>query len=593
MTVPPSARERGIASVTTALIVALGPLLWLCFAVQRASYAGLGRDQGIFQGTAWAIAHGDLLYRDLREINGPLVHEIHLLARIFGGSDAHVLRTFDLTVSGLVFAFFGAALPGATQALPQRHRWLERLAWAAAACVVLLSQYVSFYNSWRLTQRESFFDWFVLVGFGGVLWARTSATTRSARGLLLLAGAASATLWFGKPQCALYTVLHVLVLTTGPEAGPLSIRRRLVAFAGGLAIGCTVQVLFLAFYAGIPEFLRIYFVENPRYYRYIWPRFLDEIVALEGHTAFYPLAIVLSLFTAGLVAMRQLGRHMLGLAAFPILGIGLDILQRKAFAYHLHPVTAGAATLAVALACHLATTLTTVEFGPRAAWWPLLLAASIAYYAAQSLVSSPHLQASWAVTEGSTASARLSPAYLKHYDTGTFASSALVEVATFLKQHTLPSDRIQLYGMDPYLLALAQRHSATPYIYGIDLNPDAVLAGIAAAHGSSEALEAARAIARRNVADFVVRISRQNPAAFVFFDHAPFMHPKSGFDEFVAHVPALGMLFAAQYRAAPAFGLLHVYLRNDRWPQATARKLRPGGAGRVRVSARRAGSSEL
>lgn len=566
MTVPPSARERGIASVTTALVIALGPLLWLGYAVRRASYAGLGRDQGIFQGTAWAIAHGDLLYRDLREINGPLVHEIHLLARLFGGADAHVLRSFDLCVSGLVFAFFGAALPGATQALPERRGLLERLAWAVAACVVLLSQYVSFYDSWYLTQRESFFDWFVLVGFGGVLWARTSATDRSARTFVVLAGAASATLWFGKPQCALYTLLHLLVLSSGPQAGPLALRRRLLWFAGGLALGCALQVAFLARYAGIPEFVRIYFIENPRYYRYIWPRFLDDIVALEAHSAFYPIAIVLSSLSWGLVVMRQLGRHMLGLAAFPLLGIALDILQRKAFTYHLHPVTAGAAMLAIALACHLATTLAPKEFGPRAAWWPLLLASSIAYYAAQSLVSSPHLQASWAVTDGSTASDRLSPRYLKHYDTKTFASAALVEVGRFLQQHTLASDRIQMYGMDPYLLALAQRHSATPYIYGIDLNPDAVVAGILASGGSAEAVLAARAIAQRNVSDLVARVQRANPAAFVFYDRAPFMHPKSGYDEFLTHVPALALLLPARYRALPAFGLLHVYMRTDRWP---------------------------
>ena len=121
-----------------------------------------------------------------------------------------------------------------------------------------------------------------------------------------------------------------------------------------------------------------------------------------------------------------------------------------------------------------------------------------------------------------------------------------------------------MYGMDPYLLALAERQSATPYIYSLDLNPDAVLHGIRAEGGSATAIEAARAIAQRNVADFVVRIGRKNPAAFVFFDRAPFLHPSSAFDEFTKHVPQLVPLLRTRYRKLPNVGLLSVYLRVDR-----------------------------
>ena len=39
----------------------------------RASWTPLGRDQGIFQYVAWAVAQGDVDYRDVRDVNGPLI----------------------------------------------------------------------------------------------------------------------------------------------------------------------------------------------------------------------------------------------------------------------------------------------------------------------------------------------------------------------------------------------------------------------------------------------------------------------------------------------------------------------------------------
>jgi hypothetical protein len=585
MAAPANATERARVSIAAALMLAFTPLPWLLYAVQRASFAGLGRDQGIFQGTAWAIAHGAVLYRDLREINGPLVHEIHLLVRALGGADAHVLRCFDLGVSALVFAFVGASLPGATQPRPERRSAAEQLGWALAACVVLLAQYVSFYDAWHLTQRESMYDWFVLAGFGCGLRALGSADVAAARVWLVLAGIASATPWFGKPLCLVYTPLHVLVFAWMQPRPGLQLRQRLLAFFAGLAIGCGLQAAFLAIYCSIPEFLRIYLYENPRYYRYVWPHMLEDILALDRHNQRYLLAIITALFALALVALRRMGRQMLGLALFPLVGIGLDLLQGKGFVYHLHPVTAGAALLAVALVCHACGS--TQEPAERGAlgWWPVLLAAVIAHRTAVVLLGSPHLGAAWAVEEGSTRERRLEAGFLAHYDTKDFASAALGDVGRYLAQRTRPDDRIQLYGMDPYLLALAERQSATPYVYSCDLNPDAIVAGIEAVDGSAQARAAAKAIADRNVADFTSRVQRDNPAAFVLFDRAPFLRPEHAIDELLTHVPQLRTLLRKRYREVHTVGLLHVYLRDDRRPDR-GRTAQSRGAGMPPVSSK-------
>ena len=84
---PPPARRRFVPSAKTRvdlvrrllvpLILASVPFFWVADATHRASLTTLGRDQGIFQYIAWAVRLGDVDYRDIRDVNGPLIHLIH------------------------------------------------------------------------------------------------------------------------------------------------------------------------------------------------------------------------------------------------------------------------------------------------------------------------------------------------------------------------------------------------------------------------------------------------------------------------------------------------------------------------------------
>jgi hypothetical protein len=123
------------------LALALPPLFLVVEATRRASFATLGRDQGIFQYVAWAITRGAVDYRDIRDVNGPLAHVVHLAFLMLGGADEHRFRLLDLAVTGSTFAVVGACVHGlgsparALSPLP-----LERLAWALAAWVALSGQ---------------------------------------------------------------------------------------------------------------------------------------------------------------------------------------------------------------------------------------------------------------------------------------------------------------------------------------------------------------------------------------------------------------------------------------------------------------------
>ncbi len=99
-----------------ALLVALPPFVWVRDGTYRASLTTLGRDQGIFQYIAWAVSQGDVDYRDVRDVNGPLTHLVHMVFLALGGRDEHRFRVLDLATTGLTFAIVGACLPGIARA---------------------------------------------------------------------------------------------------------------------------------------------------------------------------------------------------------------------------------------------------------------------------------------------------------------------------------------------------------------------------------------------------------------------------------------------------------------------------------------------
>src|SRR5262249_54071039 len=71
------ARFDTIRRLLAPLLLVVVPFYWVVDATQRATLTTIGRDQGIFHYIAWAVRAGDVDYRDVRDVNGPLVHLIH------------------------------------------------------------------------------------------------------------------------------------------------------------------------------------------------------------------------------------------------------------------------------------------------------------------------------------------------------------------------------------------------------------------------------------------------------------------------------------------------------------------------------------
>jgi hypothetical protein len=571
--------HRAVRGLLPALVVALPPLFWVVDGTKKASLTTLGRDQGIFQYVAYALLHGAKDYRDVRDVNGPLTHLVHLVFLVLGGRDEHRFHVLDLTVTGLSFALVGACLPGIVRR--SRVQPIERLGWAFAGWVVLSGQYL-LYIYWDLAQRESFFDWFMLSGVAlqlvaqrqmalcagakGTASSMTAGGPVSARILLALAGMLIVLPVFGKPTFVFFVVVALVALLA--DDLPVSRPRRVAIFAAGAVAGALTQLAFLVAYADVGAFLRIYFVDVPVMYRFIWPRTVAEILSLSGNATTAALALVTSLVMLGLVYERQMPRRALAVALVPLAGLASVVVQAKGFAYHFHPVTAG---------LHLQWLLIVVWLwekqrgAPRdrtlARVTPLLAASLLALRVAASMPFSPHVQSLWIAEKGMLADERESHDYLVYFQTHDFFPWEMRETAAYLKQHTRPDDRVQTYGMDPYVLFLAERMSATPYIYAYDLNADAALSGGQLRDGlHPTGAEQARIVQLRDAHedDMLARLEESPPAAFVFLDKSPLITWQDAWIDFEEHATKVSAWVREHYKQTAVFGEDRVWLRRDR-----------------------------
>ncbi len=557
------ARTRFLRSVLAPLALALPPLAWVADATRRASLTPLGRDQGIFQYIAWALRQGQVDYRDVRDVNGPLTHWIHLAFLMVGGADEHRFRVLDLFVTGLTFAAVGACLPG----LRSRRRpdALERVAWAVAGWVVLSGQYL-LYGFWDLAQRESFFDWFLLPSVALQLVAQApSRRALPPRRPILLAvvGALSVVPWFGKPTYAAFTLVQ-LVAVVCDDTLPWPRRRALLAFGAGGAIGAASQLGVLAALGAPLAFARIQLVDVPAMYRFIWPRAAMDIFSNAWCATQAIFAITGAVVLVGLVALREMPPRVLGVALLPICALGSVAAQAKGFPYHFHPLTASVHLQWLVFAAWLSER-TRVGRRDRALLRlaPLAAATVFALRIATSMEDSPHIRATWLLWGAATPEARSTREYFAHFPEVDYFPYELRETAEYLRDHTQPQDRVQLYGMDPYLLFLARRLSATPYIYAYDLNADAALGGGTGGRPDGPQSERIRAIRDAHEADLRARIAAQPPAAFVFLDGAPLLAQTDAWNDFADHCAGTADWVRARYRETARFGHDHVWLRKD------------------------------
>jgi hypothetical protein len=555
------ALARIVRSLAVPLAIVLPPLLWVTEATRRASFTTLGRDQGIFQYIAWALEHGSVDYRDVRDVNGPLTHFVHLVFLALGGADEHRFRTLDLAITGATFALVGACAPGLrTSRSPAR---LERVAWALAGWVVLSGQYL-LYGYWDAAQRESFFDWFMLPSISLQLVAHAGwrRAQRQAR-LLGLAGGLSVIPWFGKPTYALFTLLQLATIALDDRLH-VSRKKALVAFCLGAAAGAATQVGFLVFYGDLAAYAHIQWFDIPTMYRFIWPRAAVDIFSEPWRATQATFAMVGSVVFFALFALGEMPRRVLAVTFAPVCALVGVVVQAKGFPYHFHPVTATVHLQWLVFAAWMAErTRVAARKWAIVRLAPIGVSMVLALRIATAMQDSPYIRAVWLLW-ASDPGWRGTREYFARFPEHDFFPFELRQAADYLRQNTDPTDRVQTYGMDPYVMFLAKRLSATPYIYAYDLNVDAALAGGTGARPSEAQQARIRAMRDANETDMLARLKANPPAAFVFIDGSPLLSDTEAWSDFEEHCSAAAPWVRARYRETASFGHDHIWLRIER-----------------------------
>ncbi len=553
----PRSRFDRMRRLVAPLMLALVPLYWIVDATYRATLTTVGRDQGIFQYIAWAVRAGDVDYRDVRDVNGPLVHLIHMVMIGLGGTDEHRFHVIDMVATGASFAIVGALLPGIASKRPPK--WIERAAWALAAWVVLSGQYALFLY-WNQAQRESFCDWFLLPSIALQI-ARPKEGTESRR---IVAVAALSTLtWFGKSSFVFFTVMQLAVLLVDRDLS-LSKRARIRSFVLGGLLGGVIPLLYLLRYGDVLAYLEITLRDVPQVYRFIWAKSTPEILGDEGPLASTTLGLTASALLVALVALKALPRRMLALALAPIAGLASVIAQHKGFGYHFHPLNA---TTHMGFMVIVAMLWERYRDAPRARsigrYVALGITAAYALEVASSMRASPHTKNVWILAGGETEERRNEKEYFDTFKTYDFFPWELRQGARYLADNLPENARVQVYGMDPYILFLAQRRSATPYIYAYDLNADAALEGGWSNRPTWIESERIKAWRDGHERDLLARLKEAPPEAFVFIDRAPLITWQEAWEDFRRCCGETASWVAHHYHAARSFGEVHVWFRDD------------------------------
>lgn len=541
------------------LVLALVPVFWVWDAARRASITTIGRDQGIFQYIAWAVQKGQVDYRDIRDVNGPLVHLVHHLMLALGGWDEHRFHLIDLWLTGISFFAVGACLPGLVS--KTRPRIAERLAWGFAAAVVLGAQY-HLYLYWDQGQRESFCDWFLLPSIA--LQAARPALTARGQGRRIVAIAALSTVtWFGKPTFALFTIMQFFMLLIDNEL-QLRTKDRVLRFVMGGLLGAVIPVFYLLRWGDIAAFARISFVDVPLMYRFIWAKAPTVIFGDAGPLHAAGVAFASTALIVALVAERLMPRRALVIAFAPVCGVLSVMLQGKGFGYHFHPMTAathmGFLAVVAMLWERFRVTPRVRSLGRHAA-----LAVAVAYAAqvVTSLQGSPHLRNVWILYGGETPERRAAQEYFDTFKTYDFFPWDLRQGAAYLAEKTPPDARVQTHGMDPYLLFLSRRLNATPYIYLYDVNDDAALEGGWSVRPTPEEWYRIHMTREAHEHDMLKRLKATPPEAFVFIDNSPLLSEAIAWEDFQKCCVESSIWVESQYKETGTFGVVHVWLRND------------------------------
>lgn len=273
-------------------------------------------DATIFHFIANQILLGEVPYRDIFDINMPLVYGIHAALVSIGGMGDLAWRIFDLSAA--------AAMTLCVMALMRPAGWPTGILAAAMILIVHL-----LLGAYAAGQR----DFLLAIAAVATAWASAVAAenTDYRRAALFAAGACAMAAASIKPTGILLLALPAVTL------GACRPRDVMWTAAGAAAVAVAVFGT-LALMGGLPALVAMLFDLLPRY-----AAISDQ--SLLG--AFLPLPLLLPLAALAVAAATSLTHwpspRLRAIMAITVFGIIHLVAQRKGFFYHIYPLAAGLA----------------------------------------------------------------------------------------------------------------------------------------------------------------------------------------------------------------------------------------------------------
>jgi hypothetical protein len=301
---------RLIAIVNLPILAVTAWLLW------RSLAWPLTGDAAIFHFMADQFLMGLVPYRDLADVNMPLIYGIHAAVVWVGGMSDAAWRAFDLLAAAVMSVLIVTLVRPA--------------GWAAAilAALAMLATHLLL-GPYAAGQR----DYLIAILALAVAWLSAAASEAPQRRLLYLmaAGACTMTAASLKPSALLLGLIPLLTI-----GWP---RARDIAWMTAGALGAGVAVFgALAALGGLGPFITMLRTLLPRYASLNDPTLWQMLQACAGLAPLGGLAIAAALGIVSAKPARM--RAMMGVAAFGLIHL---LVQRKGFFYHLYPLGAGLA----------------------------------------------------------------------------------------------------------------------------------------------------------------------------------------------------------------------------------------------------------
>lgn len=535
--------KRGVSPWITTALIALPSIAALIQVARVYVKMPLTRDPMIFQYTAWAVRHGELLYRDILDVNGPLITLMHMAFQALGGDQPERFRVIDLALHGAVFVFASATIVDAIgRDATARATVSTRTAWTVTTMVTLFAAYFTF-DYWDSAQRDGLYFLWILTSASLQVRALERARPRG----LLLAGVLSGVPWLGKPTFVAFSLVQAIALASSEPRwrGRIDTSVRWLLSCG---LGALLMAIASLSIADVGAWFGLLLRDVTAVYRHL--AFADAATQWRGFRGLCAgLGIVGALVQLWLVRTDRLPPRALAFGLLPLAAIANIAVQSKGYFYHFEPLWIGVALQWSLLLSSLHGRVLPLGLAVVLSGLVVISVRTSMYFPLGVVLDPRHPAA-----HDPNVLLRL----MSHHDSRLLDEAMVGE---FLASHTAPSDRVQVFGMDPSVLFLSQRRSATPYIYAFDLVVDHAVAGAQSSSASATQVEAIEAFGANRRADFAKRLRERPPAAIVFPASAVFLPgpPERLFRE---RMPELATWLDAHYHVEREIGSFRIYGSN-------------------------------